>query len=115
MELAAEAGWRLPLRAGSRGEPRDPVIPPRPLVLAGAGEPCLRIGAVGVVREEHRLRAPRRIDERLNVAARALDERAIAAEEARRAIARLPRRDVIARRADGVHVGAHFAEVDRRP
>src|SRR5262249_11836227 len=94
MERAAQLGRRRRRRARALAQPRRPMVPPRAALLARALEPAVLVGFVGVADEELRLLVAGRIDDRLNMAARALDEGAAAAEQARRAIAGLPRGDV---------------------
>src|SRR5262249_16598423 len=113
MQRTAQGGGCRTFCAGAGGKPARPMLPPRAFVLAGAFEPKLRLRLISVVDEETHLRIANRIDNRLDVPSGTDDEGALAAEQARGAVAGLPGRDVIGQRADPVDVRAHLAEIDR--
>jgi hypothetical protein len=60
-----------------------------------------------------RLWVARRIDQARNVSRLAEHERLLAAEQLRRAVADLPRRQVVGQRAGGEHIDPDAADVDR--
>src|SRR5262249_33712221 len=118
MSGASEVPTSRPAGAPPPGRPPRPLFPPGSRARPGgppAPPPLLWIG-VQLLRPDEvlGLRVARRVDDRLDVAARAEDERPLAAEEARRAVDRLPGRDVVGHCPDRVDVAAHPGEVDRR-
>src|SRR5271163_2696816 len=107
IQLATERLRRRTLPAGARAYPLDPVIPPGPLVLDRALGPF--VGIFGQARTDvvAGFEVTRRIDEALDMAARAEHEFDSPAEHPRRAITCAPRADVIGHAGDQVEIILH--------
>src|SRR5208283_5664876 len=114
MAAAPERRRCGPQLSGSLGEPVTTDRPPRTLLLRGAGHPGVGLVRQVRVAEERRPLVARRIDDALNVAARAEDEFAAAAEDVCRRVARLPGRDVVGDTGDDEAVARDLGEIDRR-
>src|SRR5262249_8447604 len=99
MGRASRLARGFALGAGAGAQPLGPVRPPRAAVRLARGEPRLRVGDELVVGEVARLGGGRRVDQRLDVSAAAGEENLVAAEELRRAVAGVPRGDVVGERA----------------
>src|SRR4029450_6606865 len=112
----AEGGRGAAWVARPGAEPGRPVVPPAAGALLGAVDPAVRLGrrhaTTGAVR---RPRVARRVDDGLDVAARAEDELGVAAEQLVGAVGGPPRHDVVRGPGDDVRVDVDLAEVDRGP
>src|SRR5271166_2773153 len=95
MAVASQGRGRGPLLARSLGEPVPPGWPPRALLLRGAGHPGIRLMREVRIAEERRPLGARRVDNALNVSARAEDEFATTAEDVCRRVARVPGSDMV--------------------
>src|SRR3954454_7484786 len=93
--LAAQPLARRLLRPRALPQPRDVVVPPRALVLGRLAQPRLGVGRVLPVHLVAGLLVARRVDERGDVAAGREHEARVGAEQLRRAVVALPRRDVV--------------------
>src|SRR5271166_3673487 len=111
MEAASQRlGCRLQ-RARPLGKPVAPDRPPRALLPRRSGLPCVGLVRQVRVAEERRPLGAGRIDDALDVAARAEDEFATTAEDVCRRIARLPGRDVVGDTGDDEAVARDLGEI----
>src|SRR3954468_13359679 len=112
--LAAERLASALLGSGALAQPRDVVVPPRALVLGRLAQPRLGVGRVGVVDLVAGLLVAGRVDQRGDVPAGGEHEARVGAEQLRRAVVALPRRDVVGDAGHLVGVDGDLPEVDRR-
>src|SRR5580698_8876614 len=112
--LAAERARALAPPAAPAGQPGRVVRPPGAVVRRRLRNEFIRVRRIRRRGAERRLGVARRVDQGRDVPACGQHEPDLPAEQLRRAVARLPRADVVGGAGDQVGVHVDLGQVDRR-